>query len=122
MVGCVGMAREGLYGLLTRIIRQFMTPYVLFTCRILYAFARDGAVPLSDTWGRVNQYFEAPVNAVWCVVTLCFILGLPMLHSYVAFAAITSIGVIGLYISYLVSARLSNSSLFLLESQQRILL
>jgi hypothetical protein len=41
------------------------------------------------------------VLQVWCVVLLCFILGLPMLHSYVAFAAITSIGVIGLYISYL---------------------
>lgn len=38
---------------------------------------------------------------VWCVVLLCFVLGLPMLHSYVAFAAITSVGVIGLYISYL---------------------
>jgi amino acid transporter len=75
---------------------------VTSTSRILYAFARDGAVPLSNVWGRVNKYFEAPVNAVWCVVTLCFILGLPMLHSYVAFAAITSIGVIGLYISYLI--------------------
>lgn len=41
------------------------------------------------------------VLQVWCVVLLCFILGMPMLHSYVAFAAITSIGVIGLYISYL---------------------
>jgi hypothetical protein len=41
------------------------------------------------------------VVQVWCVVFLCFILGLPMLHSYVAFAAITSVGVIGLYISYL---------------------
>lgn len=39
-----------------------------------------------------------------CVVVLCFILGLPMLHSYVAFAAITSIGVVGLYSSYLVRA------------------
>lgn len=38
---------------------------------------------------------------VWCVVFLCFVLGLPMLYSYVAFAAITSVGVIGLYISYL---------------------
>jgi hypothetical protein len=38
-----------------------------------------------------------------CVVLLCFILGMPMLHSYVAFAAITSIGVVGLYTSYLVS-------------------
>jgi hypothetical protein len=28
-------------------------------------------------------------------------LGMPMLHSYVAFAAITSIGVIGLYVSYI---------------------
>jgi hypothetical protein len=37
-----------------------------------------------------------------CVVLLCFILGMPMLHSYVAFAAITSIGVVGLYTSYLV--------------------
>lgn len=41
------------------------------------------------------------VLQVWCVVLLCFILGMPMLHSYVAFAAITSIGVIGLFISYL---------------------
>jgi amino acid transporter len=149
--------------------------------RMLYAFSRDGAVPMSRWWRLVNPYFEAPVNAVrgrqscklpayllmlqvlqwmhstwntcasvhhvrfcwvwaccvcvssafgelhraelyaegctgghpslytvcvyalqvWCVVLLCFILGMPMLHSYVAFAAITSIGVIGLYISYL---------------------
>lgn len=67
---------------------------------MLYAFSRDGAVPLSSWWRKVHPRFEAPVNAVWCVVVLCFILGLPMLHSYVAFAAITSIGVIGLYISY----------------------
>lgn len=75
----------------------------LLSCRMLYAFSRDGAVPLSRWWSIVSKRFEAPVNAVWCVVLLCFILGLPMLHSYVAFAAITSIGVIGLYVSYLVS-------------------
>ncbi|WIA39719.1 hypothetical protein OEZ86_005781 [Tetradesmus obliquus] len=75
---------------------------VTSTSRTLYAFSRDGAVPLSRWWSKVNPRFEAPVNAVWCVVLLCFILGLPMLHSYVAFAAITSIGVVGLYSSYLI--------------------
>jgi len=34
------------------------------------------------------------------VVVMCLILGLPAVGSYVAFAAITSVGVIGLYISY----------------------
>ncbi|KAF6254993.1 amino acid/polyamine transporter I [Scenedesmus sp. NREL 46B-D3] len=75
---------------------------VTSTSRTLYAFSRDGAVPLSSWWSKVDPRFEAPVNAVWCVVVLCFILGLPMLHSYVAFAAITSIGVVGLYSSYLI--------------------
>jgi len=51
--------------------------------------------------GAVIECLVLSVLQVWCVVLLCFILGLPMLHSYVAFAAITSIGVIGLYISYL---------------------
>jgi amino acid transporter len=31
---------------------------------MLFAFSRDGAVPLSRYWNKVNPYFEAPVNAV----------------------------------------------------------
>jgi amino acid transporter len=33
-------------------------------CRMLYAFSRDGAVPLSRWWRKVSPQFEAPVNAV----------------------------------------------------------
>ncbi|KAF8058897.1 NAD kinase 3 [Scenedesmus sp. PABB004] len=76
---------------------------VTSTSRMLYAFARDGAVPLSGWWTVVSPRFEAPVNAVWCIVTCCFLLGLPLLYSYTVFAAITSIGVVGLYISYLIT-------------------
>jgi amino acid transporter len=36
----------------------------LCACRMLYAFSRDGAVPMSRWWREVNPYFEAPVNAV----------------------------------------------------------
>jgi amino acid transporter len=36
----------------------------LCACRMLYAFSRDGAVPMSRWWRKVNPYFEAPVNAV----------------------------------------------------------
>jgi amino acid transporter len=67
---------------------------------MLYAFSRDGAVPGSRWWRQVHPKFEAPVNAVWLVVLMCFILGVPSVHSYTAFAAITSVGVVGLYISY----------------------
>lgn len=31
---------------------------------MLYAFSRDGAVPLSRWWRKVDPRFEAPVNAV----------------------------------------------------------
>ncbi len=65
---------------------------------MVWAFSRDGALPLSRYWRQLHPTFKAPVNAVWFCVLLCFILGLPMLGSTVAFAAITSIGVIGLYI------------------------
>lgn len=41
-----------------------------------------------------------PVNAVWLICFLAFLLGLPSLHNTVAFLAVTSIAVIGLYISY----------------------
>ena len=55
----------------------------------MYAFSRDGGMPLSRYWRKVS--YGAPTNSVWLAVLLAFILGLPMLNSYTAFAAITSI-------------------------------
>jgi len=65
-----------------------------------WSFARDHGLPFSHIWSRVNPRVGVPVNAVWFMVTFAFLLGLPMLKSYVAFSAVVSISTIGLYISY----------------------
>lgn len=45
---------------------------------------------------------QTPVNATWAMVVGAFILGTPMLDNVTAFAAVTSIATIGLYISYVI--------------------
>lgn len=64
-----------------------------------WSFARDGGLPFSGTLSKVNKYTNTPVNAVVFMVTLAWLLGLPMLKSTVAFGAVISISTIGLYIS-----------------------
>ncbi|KAI0795906.1 APC amino acid permease [Abortiporus biennis] len=68
--------------------------------RMMYAFSRDGAIPGSKFFHKVDPKRKSPVRTVWLACTLSFILGLPSLGSSVAFAAATSIATIGLYISY----------------------
>ena len=48
---------------------------------------------------QVNKYTGTPINAVWAMVILAFILALPLLNSTVAFSAVISISTVGLYIS-----------------------
>jgi amino acid transporter len=66
---------------------------------MVYAFSRDGAVPLSRFWHKVNRQ-EVPLNAVWLSALVAFVFALPSLGSLVAFQAMVSIATIGLYISY----------------------
>jgi amino acid permease (GABA permease) len=68
--------------------------------RMIYAFSRDGAVPGSEFWHRINPRTRTPTNSIWFAAVGAFILGLPYLWSPVAYAAVTSIAVIGLYIAY----------------------
>ncbi|KAF9074214.1 APC amino acid permease [Rhodocollybia butyracea] len=68
--------------------------------RMMYAFARDGALPGSKFFAYVSTQWRSPIRTVWLACTLSFILGLPSLGSSVAFSAATSIATIGLYISY----------------------
>jgi amino acid permease (GABA permease) len=68
--------------------------------RMIYAFSRDGALPGSAFWHRVNKRTRTPTNAVWLAATGSFLLGLPYLWNTTAYAAVTSIAVIGLYIAY----------------------
>jgi amino acid permease (GABA permease) len=68
--------------------------------RMIYAFSRDGALPGSAFWHRVNKRTRTPTNAIWLAAVGALILGLPYLWNNVAYAAVTSIAVIGLYIAY----------------------
>ncbi|HYK66910.1 MAG TPA: amino acid permease [Streptosporangiaceae bacterium] len=68
--------------------------------RMIYAFSRDGAVPGSRIWHKVNHRTRTPTNAIWLAAAGALILGLPYLWNGTAYAAVTSIAVIGLYIAY----------------------
>jgi amino acid permease (GABA permease) len=68
--------------------------------RMIYAFSRDGALPFSNFWHQVNHRTRTPTNAIWLAAGGALILGLPYLWNYAAYAAVTSIAVIGLYIAY----------------------
>ena len=68
--------------------------------RMIYAFSRDGAVPGSQFWHKVNPRTRTPTNSIWFAAVGAFLLGLPYLWNPTAYAAVTSIAVIGLYIAY----------------------
>jgi amino acid permease (GABA permease) len=68
--------------------------------RMIYAFSRDGALPGSAIWHKVNKRTRTPTNAIWLAAGFALILGLPYLWNPTAYAAVTSIAVIGLYIAY----------------------
>jgi amino acid transporter len=68
--------------------------------RMIYAFSRDGALPASSFWHKVNPKTRTPTNAIWLAAGGALILGLPYLWNSTAYAAVTSIAVIGLYVAY----------------------
>lgn len=68
--------------------------------RMIFAFSRDDAIPGARLWKRINPRTRTPTNSCWAAAGAAFILGLPYLASPTAYAAVTSIAVIGLYIAY----------------------
>jgi amino acid transporter len=68
--------------------------------RMIYAFSRDGALPGSNLWHQVNKRTRTPTNAIWLAAGGALILGLPYLWNSAAYAAVTAIATIGLYIAY----------------------
>ncbi|GAA2750514.1 amino acid permease [Kitasatospora cinereorecta] len=70
--------------------------------RMIYAFSRDGALPGSRLWHRINPRTQTPTSAVWLATGGALLLGLPALWNSTAYTAVTSISVIGLYISYVI--------------------
>ncbi|GGZ05852.1 amino acid permease [Streptomyces poonensis] len=69
--------------------------------RMVYAFSRDGALPGSHLWRRVNRN-STPVAAVWASVGVALLIALPSLYSPTAYAAVTAINVIGITPAYII--------------------
>jgi amino acid transporter len=72
--------------------------------RMCFAFSRDGAIPGWRLWSKVNKE-RVPFNAVILMAVVALIVTLPALKGNsagvpVAFLAVVSITVIGLYIAY----------------------
>ena len=72
--------------------------------RMTFAFSRDGAVPGHNLWRRLNHH-RTPTWAVAFVAVFALIITIPAYKGNhaglpVAFLAVTSISVIGLYIAY----------------------
>jgi amino acid transporter len=67
--------------------------------RMIYAFARDGAIPFSNTWHHLDRG-RTPRNAIILAAVGAFVLAIPSVVNFATYVAITSIAVIGLYIAY----------------------
>ena len=76
---------------------------VTWSSRVVYAFARDNGLPASGLWKRVDKKHLTPAPAIWLSVTAAF---LAAVYSE-AYPVVTSISVIGLYISYVIPIFLS---------------
>ncbi|KAL4062497.1 amino acid/polyamine transporter I [Scleroderma yunnanense] len=83
------------------IVVQFVTGAAqgVDASRVVFAFARDNALPGSRWWKSINPRTQTPVNAVWFVMAgsaLCGLLG----FSTAALSSLAGASVIGLYVSY----------------------
>jgi len=84
-----------------------LTACITSCSRMLFAFSRDGAVPGAAMWSRLNAA-RVPANAVIVSSVIGVVITLPALIQVdingapvpVAFYAITSVAVIGLYLAF----------------------
>ncbi|KAN0088292.1 Amino acid/polyamine transporter I [Tylopilus felleus] len=83
------------------IVVQFVTGAAqgVDASRVIFAFARDNALPGSRWWKQINRHTQTPVNAVWLVMVSAAICGL-LGFSAAALSSLAGASVIGLYVSY----------------------
>ena len=98
-------------GTTTAKVMLFITVGAQFYCgmssitsasRMMYAFSRDRAVPGHQFWRRLNAQ-RVPYMAAIAIAVLAFLCAFPAYfgtNGAVAYAAVTSIATIGLYIAY----------------------
>jgi amino acid transporter len=80
------------------VITQYLCGLATVTSasRMMYAFARDGGLPLSQRLRKVSPKYRTPAIAIWtaCTLTLLFTVYTPV------YTTITAVCVIFLYLSY----------------------
>ncbi|CAF2925168.1 unnamed protein product [Rotaria sp. Silwood2] len=106
-IGCLFMVATGSagggFGLLLLILGiQFFAGVgsLTVTSRCLYAFSRDGAVPGSRIWAKINKRYDIPLHALLFSTLIQGLLGLIYLGSSAAFNAFTGVATICLSASY----------------------
>ncbi|CAO3679257.1 unnamed protein product [Umbelopsis ramanniana] len=84
------------------ILVQFFTgsATVVAASRVIFAFARDNALPFSKYWKKINVFTHTPINAVWALISCSAALGCLGFINLSALNAVFNVASIGLYISY----------------------
>jgi amino acid transporter len=78
--------------------------------RCTWAFARDGAIPGSTWWKKVNERLDLPLNAMMLSMVVQILLGLIYFGSTAAFNAFSGVGVICLTAAYAAPIAISLAS------------
>jgi amino acid transporter len=68
---------------------------VTSTSRMVYAFSRDGGLPCSQYWSKIDRQFRAPCRGIWLTVVVSSLLTL-----FIPYSAIAASCAVLLYISY----------------------
>ncbi|KAI8391378.1 amino acid/polyamine transporter I [Radiomyces spectabilis] len=74
----------------------------LGSSRMIYAFARDGAMPFSKHLHSLNKQTNNPVIAVWFNIIVAGVIGILYMINSTAYEAIVSVNTIGAQLSYLI--------------------
>ncbi|KAI8146083.1 amino acid/metabolite permease [Fennellomyces sp. T-0311] len=97
---CGKQATLGLWMLVILVQLFTGSSAVIATSRVIFAFARDGALPFAKLWDTVNSHTQTPVNAVWLNVLGSALLGLLGFIDQAALDAVFNLASIGIYIAY----------------------
>ncbi|KAI8058857.1 amino acid/polyamine transporter I [Thamnidium elegans] len=74
----------------------------LGSSRMVYAFARDGAMPFSRWLSVINKSTQTPIYAVWANIIFAGVVGLLYIVNTTAFNAIVSINTIASSLAYFI--------------------
>lgn len=104
--------KSGALGLLFLVVvMQYLAGLASVTAnsRMCWSFSRDGALPFANYLKRVNKERKVPLFAILFCVSIQFVLVLVALGAETVFFAFTSVGTIGLYLSYGIPVLLLNT-------------